>query len=318
MKGTFPLGVILVVIVLVLSGSVYTIDETEQVVITQFGKPVGGPIPSAGLHFKLPLIQKVNYFNKNLLEWDGESGQIPTLDKTYIWVDVFARWRIKDALKYFLAVNNETSAHARIDTIINAATRNLIQSYHLIEVIRESNRKMEIIATNVEGGQSPIPADVNVGRGKMTRMIVEQARPKLADFGMELVDVQIKRINYISDVQKKVYERMIAERTQIAEKFRSEGQGESKKIEGMMVKELKVITAEAYRKAEEIKGKADAEAARIYAEAYGKDPELYSFLITLDIYKNMPDKEIKLLLTTESDLFQYLKGYMPPTGRVQR
>jgi membrane protease subunit HflC len=172
---------------------------------------------------------------------------------------------------------------------------------------------MEIISTKVEGGQTPIPADVELGRGKMTRMIVEQARPKLADFGIELVDVQIKRLNYISDVQKKVYERMVAERKQIAEKFRSEGQGESKKIEGMMGKELKTITSEAYRKAEEIKGKADAEAARIYAEAYGKDPEFYSFLLTLDMYKNFPEKEIKLLLSTDSQLFQYMKGYMLPS-----
>jgi membrane protease subunit HflC len=317
MKLTLPLVVVLVLVLLTLSGVMYTIDETEQVIITQFGKPVGSPIPEAGLHFKVPFIQKVNYFNKNLLEWDSEPGQIPTLDKTYIWVDVFARWRIKDALQYFLSVNNETSAQGRLDTIINAATRNLIQSYHLIEVIRETNRTMEIVATNVEGEQARIPTEVKAGRGKMTRMIVEQARPKLAAFGIELVDVQIKRINYISDVQKKVYERMVAERKQIAEKFRSEGQGESKKIEGMMVKELKVITSEAYRKAEEIKGKADAEATRIYAEAYGKDPEFYSFLTTLDMYKNLPEKEIRVLLTTDSQVFQYLKGYMPQSRGQQ-
>jgi membrane protease subunit HflC len=311
MKSAVPIAVVLAIAVLTLAGAVYTIDETQQVVITQFGKPVAGPILDAGLHFKVPFIQKVNYFNKNLLEWDGESGQVPTLDKTYIWVDVFARWRIVDALKFFLAVNNETSAQGRLDTIINAATRNFIQSYHLIEVIRESNRKMEIVSADIESEHAPIPAEVKVGRAKMTRMIVEQARPKLADFGIELVDVQIKRLNYISDVQKKVYERMIAERKQIAEKFRSEGQGESKKIEGMMAKELKSITSEAYRKAEEIKGKADAEAARMYAEAYGKDPEFYSFVTTLDMYKNIPEKEIDLLMSTNSPLFHYLKGYTP-------
>ncbi len=309
MKPTLPILIILAVVLLTLSGSIYTIDETEQVVITQFGKPVAGPIMEAGLHFKIPFIQQVNYFNKNLLEWDGESGQVPTLDKTYIWVDVFARWRIVDAMKFFLSVNNEASAQGRLDTIINAATRNFIQSYHLIEVIRESNRKMEIVSAALDSEHAPIPAEVTLGRAKMTRMIVEQARPKLTDFGIELVDVQIKRLNYISDVQKKVYERMIAERKQIAEKFRSEGQGESKKIEGMMAKELKTITSEAYRKAEEIKGKADAEAARTYAEAYGKDPEFYSFITTLDMYRNLPEKEIKLLMTTNSPLFHYLKTY---------
>ncbi len=307
MRLPLPLGILILLIVVFAGRTYYTMDETEQVVITQFGAPVGKPITDAGLHFKWPW-QKATFFPKNILEWDGDPSQIPTLDKTFIWVDIFARWRIVDALRFFEKVNNELFAQAQLDSILNAATRNMVQSHHLIESVRDSNRKMDVLSTAIEGRVSPLAAHVEVGRRKLMQMVRERAEPKVRELGIELVDVRIKRINYIQEVRKKVFERMIAERKQIAEKFRSEGLGESQKIEGLMEKELKTIQAEAYRRSEEIKGKADAQAARIYAEAYGKDPEFYSLVKTLDLYKKLPEKEIDLLISTDSALFRYLKG----------
>ncbi|MEW6439613.1 MAG: protease modulator HflC [bacterium] len=311
MKLTLPFGILALVILVIATNAFYTVDETEQVVITQFGNPVGAPVTASGLHVKLPLVQKANYFKKNILEWDGDPSQIPTLDKTFIWVDIFARWRIADPLKFLQNVTDETRAQAQLDSIINAAVRNLIQSNALIESVRDSNRTMEIVSTELREGSVPYTASASLGRGKLMRLIMEQARPKLASVGIDLVDVRMKRIMYIQDVQKKVFERMIAERHQIAEKYRSEGKGESQKIEGRMHRELKTIGSEAYRASEEIQGRADAEATRIYAESYGMDPQFYSFVKTLDLYKNLPDKEIELILGTESDLFKYLKGVGP-------
>jgi len=290
--------------------SFFTVNETEQVVITQFGKPVGGPITTPGLKFKFPFIQKINVFPKNLLEWDGDPGQINTLDKTYIWVDTFARWRIKDPLLFFRTVYNEIGAQKKLDDLIDPAVRNFITSHHLIDCVRNSNRLMDTLEIGLEQIGEKIPEmEVKIGREKLTRMIMDQVRPKLLEFGIELVDVRIKRINYVEEVQKAVYDRMIAERKQIAEKFRSEGSGESKKIEGEKEKMLKKISSEAYRTAQEIKGKADAEAARLYAEAFNRDPEFYSFLKTLEIYKDTLGENTTLILTTNSDLLKYLKGY---------
>lgn len=311
MRPVVPLAMLGVFLFLAVTGAFYSVDETEQVILTQFGRPVGGPVREAGLHFKIPFIQTVNRFNKNILEWDGDPSQIPTLDKTFIWVDIFARWRIVDPLQFFLKVNNETVAQGQLDAIINAATRNVIQSHHLIEAVRNSNRSMEIVAAPIREESVPYVTTVVNGREKLTRMILENAQPKLQEIGIQLVDVRIKRVMYIQDVQKKVFERMIAERNQIAEKYRSEGKGESQKIEGKMQRELKTIRSEAYRRSQEIQGKADAEAARIYAEAYGRDPEFYTFVKTLDLYKNLPDKEIEIVLGTESDLFKYLKKTNP-------
>ena len=302
---------ILILIFFFLSGdSFFTVNETEQVVITQFGKPVGGPITTPGLKFKFPFIQKINVFPKNLLEWDGDPGQINTLDKTYIWVDTFARWRIKDPLLFFRTVYNEIGAQKKLDDLIDPAVRNFITSHHLIDCVRNSNRLMDTLEIGLEQIGEKIPEmEVKIGREKLTRMIMDQVRPKLLEFGIELVDVRIKRINYVEEVQKAVYDRMIAERKQIAEKFRSEGSGESKKIEGEKEKMLKKISSEAYRTAQEIKGKADAEAARLYAEAFNRDPEFYSFLKTLEIYKDTLGENTTLILTTNSDLLKYLKGY---------
>jgi len=306
-------GVILAVVIvaaLLVFTSAYTVNETEQVVVTQFGKVVGEPKTEPGLKFKLPFIQQATYFPKNLLHWDGDPGQIPTLDKTFIWVDTFARWKIIDPVKFFQTVNNIVSAQGRLDDIIDPAVRNLVTTFPLIESVRMSNRELvfEIGQEEREAPQRKAFA-IDTGREQITRMILEQAQPKLTPFGIELVDVKIKRINYVERVRQSVYGRMIAERNQIAEKFRSEGQGEARKILGNKERDLKQITSEAYRTAQEIKGKAEAEATALYAAAYGVDPEFYSFNKTLEIYKEALDKNSSLILSTDSEFFKYLKGY---------
>jgi membrane protease subunit HflC len=303
--------VAIIIIIFFLMGAVYVVDETEQVVVTRFGEAIGKPKTDPGLYFKLPIIDKANYFRKNLLEWDGDPGQIPTLDKTFIEVDTFARWKIVDPLKFFETVNNEYAALGRLDDIIDAAVRNFITSYPLIETVRMTNRELDTFEAGVDEVKEISPlGEVKTGRAKITRGIMEQAQPKLAKFGIELVDVKIKTLNYVEQVQQSVYTRMIAERKQIAEKFRSEGKGEARKIEGDKEREMKRITSEAYRTAQEIKGKADAEATKIYAEAYGRDPDFYSFTNTLDIYKETLDKDSILVLSTDSEFFKYMKGYM--------
>jgi len=291
----------------------YTVDETEQVIITQFGRPVGDAVTEAGLHFKIPFIQTVNSFPKNLLEWDSDPGQIPTQDKTFIWVQAFARWRIKDPLAFYKAVNNERAAQKKLDDILDSATYNFVTSHHLIEIVRSTNRlmKAENIVTVGLPDKAVEQMKIQMGREEMARLILDQASPKLEQFGIELVDFRIKRINYVEEVLRKVYERMIAERNQISEKFRSEGKGESKKIQGDQEKELRRIQSEAYKKVEEIKGKADAEATRICAEAFGRDPEFYSFVMTLDIYRNALGGDTNAILSTNSDFFKYFKEYKP-------
>jgi membrane protease subunit HflC len=296
------------IILIALFSAAYTVDETEQVVITQFGKAVGDPKTEPGLYFKIPIIQQANYFHKNLLEWDGDPSQIPTLDKTYIYVDTFARWKIVDPLRFFQTVGNVTGALARLDDILDAGVRNFISSYPLIETVRWTSRELDTFEIGLDKIQEErIIKKITTGRQKIVRGILEQADPKLKEFGIQLIDVKIKRLNYVEEVQKSVYARMIAERKQIAEKFRSEGQGEARKIEGNQERDLKRITSEAYRKAEEIKGKADAEATLIYAQAFSRDPEFYSFLKTLDIYKQTMGKDSSLVLSTDSDFLKYFK-----------
>lgn len=310
MKSKGFIIVFIIVILLVLSGGVYTVDETKQVVVTQFGKLVGEPIRTPGLKFKIPFIQNVNYFPKNLQEWDGDPGQIPTLDKTFIVVDTFARWKIVDPLKFFQTVNNMTGAQSRLDDIIDAAVRNFITSYPLLETVRKSDRELDTFELGLEDIRDKRDlGTVKIGRQKIAKGIMEQARPKLAKFGIEVVDVKIKRVNYVEQVQRSVFARMVAEREQIAEKFRSEGKGEARKIEGDKVKELKRINSGAYKKAQELMGKADATATKIYADAYGMDPDFYSFVKTLEIYGQTLDKESSVVLSTDSEFFQYLKGY---------
>lgn len=312
MRGLALVAVVMFGLFILLGSAAFVVSETEQVVLTQFGKPVGEAIKDAGLHFKVPFIQEANFFPKNLLEWDGEPSQMPTLDKTYIWVDTFARWKITDPLTFFETVNNEMAGQKKLDDIIDPATWNFITSHHLIEAVRNTDRKMDLKEVGVgvdEAYKALIVKPIKMGREKIARGIMEQANPKLEQFGIELVDVRIKRINYVEEVRKAVYTRMIAERKQIAEKFRSEGKGESSKIAGDKEKELKKITSEAYKKAQEIKGAADGEATKIYAEVYNRDPEFYTFVKTLEIYKNSLDKEAWLMLSTKSDFFKYLKKY---------
>ena len=305
------IALIILIVLMAVSGVMYVVDETKQVVITQFGKPVGNPITTAGLHFKKPFIQKVRYFEKRLLEWDGDPNQIPTKDKKYIWVDTTARWKIVDALKFLQSVNNEMGAHARLDDIINSATRDTVTRHLLVETVRNSNRIMEM-----EGGKNVIITDealerIEVGRKALEKIILHDAMELAPKYGIELVDVRIKRINYVKDVRREVYKRMISERKRAAEQYRSEGQGRRAEIEGQRGKELKLITSEAYRKSEGLKGKADAEVIGIYARAYNQDPEFYSFLKTLETYKKTIDKNSTIILTTDSDYYKYLKGLKP-------
>lgn len=307
--------VIAVIAALVLYNSAYVIDETEQVVITQFGRIVGDAKKTPGLKFKIPFIQKVNYFPKNLLEWDGDPGQIPTKDKTYIWVDTFARWRINDPIVYFQTVKDEFSALKRLDDIIDPAMRDLISAYPLVESVRNTDRPMDTFDAvqgqgAKEGEDTPkrmVRYHVDLGRAEIARQIEKQAREKLADFGIQVVDVKIKRINYIDSVRSSVYDRMIAERNQIAEKFRAEGKGEASNIRGEKERELQVIKSQAYKQAQEIKGKADAQATRIYAAAYGRDPEFYAFVKTMELYKKTLDKDSTVILSTDSELMKYFK-----------
>ncbi len=299
----------LVIVLFVLYQGIFTVDETQQVVITQFGKPVGDPITEPGLNFKIPFVQTVNYFPKNLLQWDGDPSQIPTLDKTYIYVDTFARWKIVDPLKFFQTVNNVVGGLARLDDIIDAAVRNFIAKNPLIETVRWTNRELDVTEEGMdETTHKRVMAEITTGRQNIVKGILNQANPKLKEFGILLIDVQIKRLNYVEEVRRSVYGRMIAERKQIAERFRSEGEGESRKIEGDRERDLKEITSVAYRKSQEIKGKADAEATLIYARAYNEDPDFYSFLQTLDIYKKTMDKDTTLVLSTDSDFLRYFKS----------
>lgn len=304
--NTTKLGLVAgVLLLIVLMSSLYTINEKEQAILLQFGKPVGA-LQDAGLHFKLPWpIQEVKRFEKRYLEWDGEANQVPTSEKTYIWVDVFARWKISDPLKFYQSMNNELLAQSRLDDIIDSATRTFISENTLIEVVRNSNRELKS-SIEVFGGEEELPA-VRLGRDHITDLILEKAKEAMPAFGIELTDVRIKRINYTEQVRQEVYNRMISERNRIAEESRSEGKGERARIDGERQKELKKITSEAYQIAQGIKGKADAEATRIYAESFGRDPNFYSFLKTLESYKATMKANTTLILNTDNEYLKYLK-----------
>ncbi len=300
------------VLVLFIYNSIFIVDETQQAIITQFGEPIGNAIQKAGLYFKVPFTQFVNYFDKRILNWDGDPNQIPTRDKRYIWVDTTARWRIVDPLKFMQSVGNEAGAYSRLDSIVDAATRDAISNLNLVEAIRDSNRLVTkpIKSLNVDeeaGVQDIALENISVGREQLTRDILTKANKSISGFGMELVDVRIKRITYIQEVLRKVFERMISERKRAAEQFRSVGQGKKAEIEGQVEKELQTIQSEAYRKAQEIKGEADAKAIKIYAVAYNNDPEFFSFVKTLDSYKKTVTPRTVLMLTTDSDYYGYFK-----------
>ena len=296
---------------IILLSSAFTVDETEQVIVFQFGKSKR-IIKDAGLYFKLPFIQEVKSFDKRILEWDGDPNEVPTQDKRYIWVDTFARWRIVEPLKFYQSVTNEQNAHSRLDDIIESATRNFISENLLIEVVRNSNRELETTIEEQESfGLETLETDVTQivkGREQITKLILNKAAEIMPQYGIELLDIKIKRINYREDVRRKVYERMISERKRIAQKYRSEGGGRKAEIDGEREKEFQIITSGAYRTAQEIKGRADAEATKIYAEAYNKDPDFYAFLQTLESYRTTMNTNTTLILSTNSEFLKYLKN----------
>ena len=299
----------IVIIVLILLNGMYVIKEPEQAIITQFGKPVGDPILTPGLNFKIPLIQKVHRFEKRFLEWDGEPNQLPTRDKRFIWVNTYARWRITDPLLFFQRLNNERGALTRLDDILDGETRNAIAKYDVVEVVRSTNREAEVGELIAE--DETVLETINRGRGHIREEILRNAQTRTSDLGIEILDVEFKRINYVAEVQRKVYERMVSERQRIADRFRSEGQGQAFRIRGEKDRELLRITSEAYRKAQEIKGTADAEATKIYAAAYDRSADtrsFYEFIKTMESYKTSLDKESTLVLSTEGDFYRFLKG----------
>lgn len=299
--------VAVVLLAILASSGTYTMAEHEQAVITRFGEPRGKPITEPGLHFKLPIADTVNRFDKRWLDWRGDPNQIPTKDKKYIWVDTFGRWRIVDPLRFFQRLRDERNAQSRLDDIIDGETRNAIASYNLIEAVRSTNRAFEDDEYFAETGGQTLEK-VEIGRDQLTRLIRDRAAEVVREFGVELVDVQIRRINYVDEVQVKVFERMISERRRIAERSRSEGMGRAAEIRGQRERELKEIRSEAYRKAQEVRGTADAEATRIYAEAFGRDPEFYQFLSTLEAYPKVIDPATSLFLSTDSDFYRYLES----------
>jgi membrane protease subunit HflC len=314
------IGVVVVVfVILVVSGTFYTVREWDQVVITQFGKPIGDPKTKAGLYFKIPLIQEVNRYEKRILRWDGDPNEIPTRDKRFIYVDTTARWRIVDARKFLEVLGSGdigyTQAYRKLDDTIDAVVRDYVSANTLVELVRTTDwmptlkeGEEETVSPDFSGiFQEAARATVILGREKITRAILAEAAKAMPAFGMELVDVRIKRINYVERVRQKVYERMVSERKRQAAQFRSEGEGKKAEILGQMEKELKSIVSGAYRTAEEIRGKADAEATRIYGEAFNQDPEFYSFFKTLETYKEAPYDNAFVILGTDSDYYQFLK-----------
>lgn len=323
MKGAKIIIPLVILVVLLASSALFTIKEGQQALITQFGKPVGGPYSQAGLFFKIPFIQEVHTFEKRLLKWDGSPNQIPTRDKKYIWVDTTARWRIVDTLRFLQTVATINGAHSRLDDIIDSVVRDMVSSNLLVELVRSAdwdpNRGREAMeefnpppppeaqAKDVVK-ESAEPKEVKQGRQIITRRMLSEAAKLTPQYGIELVDVEIKRINYVESVQKRVYERMISERKRIASQYRSEGEGEKRRILGTMQKELARIRSEAYRQAEQTRGRGDAQATEIYGKAFGQDPDFYALFKTLESYNSLPQDRNDLILSTDGDYFKYLKS----------
>jgi len=306
--GTILIVVAAFLVLIVLFNAFYIVSETNQVIITQFGEPIGDAITNPGLHMKAPFIQKANFFEKRWLEWDGDANEIPTKDKKYIWVDTYARWRISDPLVFFQRVRDERGAQSRIDDIIDGETRNAIANFDLIEIVRSSNREFEMTEEAEILDLASILVKIQTGREGIAQIILEKSSGTTPEIGVELKDVKIKRINYVDEVERKQFDRMISERQRIASKYRSEGDGKSAEIRGQKEKELLGIQSGAYRTAQEVKGKADAEATAIYADAYNRDPEFYQFMKTLEVYRTIMDKETWLLLSTDAEFLKYLKS----------
>jgi len=305
--GLIVLIVIVLLALLVLTGAFYIVDETQQVVITQFGRPIGEPITTPGLKMKLPLIQTANVFDKRFMEWDGDRNQVPTKDKRFIFVDAYGRWRITDPLRFFQRLRDERGAQSRLDDILDGETRNTIAKHNLIEVVRTSNRDFAVPEDLIDETPDEELEQVEKGRHALEAQVLVNAQKRTADLGIEILDFRFKRINYVQEVQEKVFDRMISERKRIAERFRSEGAGEAARIKGERERELKQITSEAYRQAQVIQGKADAAAADIYAAAYNRDPEFYRFLKTMEVFKKTLDAETVLVLGTDGEFLRYIE-----------
>lgn len=313
--------VVLIALTIVLKGTFFELNEGRQAIITQFGKPVGDPIVKAGLHTKTPFIQEVRFVDKRILSWDGFPNQIPTKDKKYIKVDTTARWRVVDALKFIQTVRNETGAKARLDAILDSATRDVISNHNLVEAVRNSNSIIEKIEEKkaqveklkaegkpvIEEGVSGEIEKIQVGRENLSEMIVKSAEKELEAFGIKLIDVQLRRISYEKSVEAKVYERMTSERQRIAQKIRSIGQGEKAKIEGRLERDLREIKSQAYKKAQIIRGQGEAKALKIYAVSLSKDPDFYSFLKTMEVYKDSIQERTKFLMSSDGELFKFFK-----------
>lgn len=293
----------------------FTVDQTEQVIVTQFGRPVGDPIVEPGLHFKLPLIQTVNRFDKRYLAWDGPMVEMSTKDKTYVQVDTFARWRITDPMRYYLRLRDERSAQSRLEDILGSETRTAIARHELIEVVRtEKDRQplqdQSLVDASASLGSLGQLRPIHTGRAVIEKGVFAAAAPKLAEFGIELLDVRFKRINYNPEVLERIYERMISERLQIAQRFRSEGEGEAARINGNRERDINEIASTAYKRVQEIRGEADARATGIYAAAYTQRPEaaeFYRFMKSMETYRRVIDQDATLVLSTNSDLFALLK-----------
>ncbi len=312
---TFASIAFALVVLRVLFACFFAVYQTEQVIITQFGKPLGEPITEPGLHFKLPLIQEVNRIDKRFLEWDGQPVAIPTRDKTYIHVDTFARWRINDAKTFFVRLRDERSAQSRLDDILGSETRNAVAKHDLIEIIRTDKDRKPLRDENLKNvpaglGTIGVLPPIEYGRAKIEEEIKSKAAGKLAEFGIDLLDVRLKRVNYNPDVLDRIYQRMISERQQIASRFRSEGEGEAARIAGQKERDLNEIQSTAYRKVQQIRGEADAKATEIYAKAYTQNAqaaEFYNFLKTMETYRKVLNKDATLVFSTDSDLFGLLK-----------
>ena len=288
--------------------AIYTLDETEQAILVQFGRPVGGLTKAPGIHLKVPFVQVVYRFDKRWLEYDGAPTEIPTRDKKYIWVDTYARWRIKDPLRFYQAVRDERGAQSRLDDIVDGETRNAVASFDLIEVVRSTNRPFQA-TEELEGiGAAEAMVQISTGRSKIAQIILDKAAKITPEFGIELVDVRFKRINYVEAVQQKVFERMNSERKRIAERSRSEGQGRAAEIRGQKERDVLAASSAGYRSAQELKGAADGKATAIYAKAYNKDPEFYQFWKTMETLDASLDAKTWLILTTDSEMLRYLKA----------
>jgi modulator of FtsH protease HflC len=307
MRKPLTLLAALVAVLLVLS-SAYTLSETEQAILTQFGKPVGGLVTEPGLHLKVPFVQDVHRFDKRWLEFDGDAREITTKDKKYIWVDTYARWRIADPLRFYQAVRDERGAQSRLDDIVDGETRNAVASFDLLELVRSSNRAFQTTEELAGIGAAEAMAEVKTGREKIGQIVLQKAAKITPEFGIELVDVRFRRINYVDSVQQKVFERMISERKRIAERSRSEGQGRAAEIRGEKERDILAATSVGYKNAQELKGAADAKATGIYARSYGRDPEFYEFTKSMETLNSGLDDKALLILSTDSDLLRHLKG----------